>query len=163
MALHQSDSGTRVTRANLGDVTDTVTETDPILLVTEDLVQRREYPTGGSDKAADSADDYVTKAFRAGDRVRQSQLLDMMTPATVSGISPASGPAVGGTAVTISGTGLDDVTEVTIGGTAATSLTVVDPRTVTCTTPAGTAGARDVVVTDDDGAVTLTGGFTYTA
>jgi len=32
---------------------------------------------------------------------------------------------------------------------------------VSCRTPAGTAGARDVVVTDDSGPVTRTGGYTY--
>jgi xanthine/CO dehydrogenase XdhC/CoxF family maturation factor len=162
MSLHQKDSGTRVTAANLTDVTDVPTDDDPMLVVTEDLVQRREYPNGGtSDATAATADDYQTKAFRAGQRIRRSELLAMLTAATVTGVAPATGGTGGNTNVTITGTGLDGVTGVTFGGTAATAVTVVDPRTVTCTTPAHAAGAVAVVVTDDAGAVTRPNGFTY--
>jgi hypothetical protein len=79
---------------------------------------------------------------------------------TVTGISPASGAAAGGTAVTITGTGFQTGDSVTIGGVSATSIVRVSPTSITCVTPAGTEGARDVVIA---GAVTLTGGFTYTA
>lgn len=83
------------------------------------------------------------------------------TPATVTGIAPATGPVVGGTAVTITGTNFTGATGATIGGAALTGFTVTNDTTITGTTPAGTAGARDVVVTDDSGAATLAGGFTY--
>ena len=50
----------------------------------------------------------------------------------------------------------------TIGGTVATGVTFVDSTSITCNTPAGTAGAQDVVVTNPDTQTsTLTGGFTY--
>jgi hypothetical protein len=51
---------------------------------------------------------------------------------------------------------------VTIGGGAATGITVVNADSITATTPAGTAGAQDVVVTNPDTQFgTLVGGFTY--
>lgn len=82
-------------------------------------------------------------------------------PALVS-ISPAMGGVSGGTSVTLTGTDLDLVTSVTIGGTAATNLNIVDATTLTCDTPAGMLGAVDVVASDGTATSTLSGGFTYT-
>ena len=81
---------------------------------------------------------------------------------TVTAINPTSGPLAGGTAVTITGTNFTGATAVTIGGVAATGITVVNATTITATTPAGTAGAKDVVVTTPGGSGTGTGLFTYT-
>jgi|GEM_PF-1096396 len=85
---------------------------------------------------------------------------------TVAGVVPASGAAVGGTSVTISGTGFlangAGANVVTFGGAPATSVVVVDDGTITADTPAGSAGAVvDVVVSNANGAGTLAGGFTY--
>lgn len=83
----------------------------------------------------------------------------------VTSIAPNFGATTGGTAITITGTGFDDATAtVTVGGVAATAVNVVNATTITATTPAGTAGARDVVVTNPTtgpGTDTLVGGFTY--
>lgn len=65
--------------------------------------------------------------------------------------------AAGGEAITIKGTNLDGVTSVTFGGTAATSVVVVDTTTVTCVSPAKTAGAHALVIVDD-ATPTLSGG-----
>lgn len=82
----------------------------------------------------------------------------------VTGISPASGSTAGGTAVTISGSNFASGATVTVGGTAATGVTVVNASTITATTPAHTAGAVNVVVTNADGqSDALSNGFTYTA
>lgn len=82
----------------------------------------------------------------------------------ITDIDPDEGPEAGGTSVTITGTDFQTGATVTIGGNAATSVVVVDPTEITCTTPAGTAGAVDVVVTNPDtGTDTLVGGFTYLA
>ena len=51
---------------------------------------------------------------------------------------------------------------VTVGGIAATSV-VATATSITAKTPAGTAGAKDVVVTTAGGVVTKTGAFTYVA
>lgn len=79
----------------------------------------------------------------------------------ITSISPATGSTAGGTAVTITGTDFTGATGVTIGGAAATSVVVVSDTSITCVTPARTAGAKDVVVTTPAGSDTLTGGFTY--
>lgn len=80
-------------------------------------------------------------------------------------IVPNTGTDIGGTAVTITGAKFQTGATVTIGGAAATSIVVVSERTITCVTPAGTIGARDVVITNPDtdaGSVTAVGAFTYT-
>ncbi len=83
---------------------------------------------------------------------------------TVTLVTSNSGPAAGGTAVTVTGTGFLGVTGVTFGGVAATGIITVGPTSVTCTTPAHAAGAVNVVVTNGD---TQTGtgvsAFTYIA
>lgn len=82
--------------------------------------------------------------------------------ATVGTLSPTSGAAAGGTAVSVPGTGLSGATAVLFGGVPATAVTVVSDTEVTCATPAGSAGAVDVVVVTPAGAVVDSGGYTYT-
>jgi hypothetical protein len=83
---------------------------------------------------------------------------------TVTGISPASGTAAGGTAVTITGTGFQAGAAVSLGGTPATGVTVMSSTTITATTPAHATGTVSVIVTNSDSqSGTLTQGFTYTA
>lgn len=84
---------------------------------------------------------------------------------TVTVVNPGSGPEAGGTPITITGTGFQNndpgTNTVTIGGTAATGVSVVSDTSITCTTPAGTEGDVDVVVSNDNGTGTLVDGFTY--
>jgi len=83
---------------------------------------------------------------------------------TLTAVSPTSGPTAGGTTITLSGTGFVSGATVRVGGTAATNVAFVSATQLTARTPAGTAGARDVQVTNPNGqAATRTGGFTYTA
>jgi len=78
-------------------------------------------------------------------------------------ISPVSGPAAGGTSVTITGTGFVTGAAVTFGGTAATGVNVASATSITATTPAHAAGVVDVVVTNPDTQYgTIPAGFTYT-
>jgi hypothetical protein len=81
---------------------------------------------------------------------------------TLTAVSPTSGPTTGGTAITLTGTNFVAGASVTVGGAAATSVTVVSTTSITAFAPAGTAGARDVRVTTTAGSSTLTGAFTYT-
>ena len=81
-------------------------------------------------------------------------------PPTVTGLSPASGPAAGGTAVTISGTGLGHATGVRFGG-AAGAITADSASQIIVTSPAG-SGTVDVTVTTEAGAAGA-GRFTYEA
>lgn len=66
----------------------------------------------------------------------------------VTSITPNIGSTAGGTPVTITGTAFDPAATAAIGGNELTDLTVVDSTTITGVTPAGTVGAKDVVVTN---------------
>jgi alpha-tubulin suppressor-like RCC1 family protein len=70
---------------------------------------------------------------------------------TVTKVEPTSGPASGGTTVTITGTNLTGATAVKFGSTNATSFTVNSDSSITAVSPAGT-GAEDVTVTTPGGA-----------
>ncbi|MFF7234639.1 IPT/TIG domain-containing protein [Streptomyces sioyaensis] len=83
-------------------------------------------------------------------------------PPIVGAISPDSGPASGGTVATITGAGLSTTQSVTFDGAAA-AFSVVSDNTLSATTPPGTAGPVDVVVTTDGGSSTSVGGYTYVA
>jgi len=82
------------------------------------------------------------------------------TPAAIA-ISPTGGTTAGGDAVDITGTGFLSGCTATIGGNPCTSVVFVSSTHLTAVTPAGLAGARDVVVTNDVNLGTLAGGFTY--
>ncbi len=83
---------------------------------------------------------------------------------TVTSVAPASGPTPGGTGVTITGTNFVAGATVTLGGSAATGVTVASSTTITATTPAHAAGAVAVVVINLDAqSGTLPSGFTYVA
>jgi len=79
---------------------------------------------------------------------------------TVTAINPATGPAAGGTAVTITGTNFASGATVTFGTVAATSITVVNNTTITCNSPAGT-GTVAVTVSVSGQSGSLPSGFTY--
>jgi hypothetical protein len=82
--------------------------------------------------------------------------------ASVTGVAPATGPATGGTTVTVTGTGFTDATGVTFGGANGTGFSLDSPTSITVTTPAGTAGtAVDVIVLHPRGNATLPSGFSY--
>lgn len=91
---------------------------------------------------------------------------DLMPPTpTATAITPAMGPSAGGTAVTITGTNFKAGATVTIGGVAATQVTVVDATKITAMTAASTNfGQVDVTVDNKDGssAAILSKGFRYT-
>lgn len=69
---------------------------------------------------------------------------------TLSSCSPATGSTAGSTAVTLTGTGFLAGATVTFDGESATSVVVVNSTSITCTTPAGTVGTADIVVTNTD-------------
>lgn len=70
--------------------------------------------------------------------------------ATITSVSPASGPATGGTSVIITGTGFGGPTTVRFGSTA-TTFTLDSSTQITAVAPGGTIGAVQVTVTDDSG------------
>lgn len=137
--------------------TDVTPPADPVL-----RVNQRVYETFSISGESDHETGRRLK-FRVGQLVRRSQIDNLFADASVASVTPSSGVAAGGTAVTIKGDRLSGVEGVLFGGVAATGVEVVDDETVRCTTPAHAAGAVDVVVQDDAGDVTESLGFTYTA
>jgi IPT/TIG domain len=84
-------------------------------------------------------------------------------PSVIS-ISPNSGPATGGTGVSIVGTGFLSGATVQLGGVAASNVAVVSSSSITAVAAAHSAGTVDVVVTNTDTqSGTLSVGYTYTA
>jgi hypothetical protein len=80
---------------------------------------------------------------------------------TITGITPSSGPVGGGTTITITGTNLNGVTALTVGGNPC-PFSNNTATSVTCVTPGASGpGAASVVVMTGNGPVTLTDGFTY--
>jgi hypothetical protein len=87
-----------------------------------------------------------------------------LMPPTITSISPSAGALAGGKTITIRGTGFYPGATVTVGGSACTSPNISSDTVMTCVTPAGAAGAADVVLTNGDGqTVTKVSGFTYQA
>jgi hypothetical protein len=83
---------------------------------------------------------------------------------TVTSISPSSGRISGGTAVTITGTGLTGTTSVTFSGVNAQSFTVVNDTTITAVTPAVLqAFSASVVVTTPGGTASIPYQYSATA
>ncbi len=83
---------------------------------------------------------------------------------TVTALNPTSGTVNGGTPVTISGTGFLSGATVSLGGTAATGVTVVSSTSITAITPAHPAGAVTVMVTNSDSqSGMLANSYTYTS
>jgi hypothetical protein len=83
------------------------------------------------------------------------------TPAVVS-LAQASGPAAGGTSVTITGANFVSGDTVMFGSTAAVSVQFVNATTLVAVTPAEAAGAVTVEVIAPGGELgSLAGGFTY--
>jgi hypothetical protein len=82
----------------------------------------------------------------------------------VSGISPSSGPAKGGTVVAITGTALANATAADFGKVAGTNVIVNSATSVTVTAPAG-KGTVDIVVVTAGGksATSSADQFTHTA
>jgi hypothetical protein len=114
--------------------------------------------------AAGSANTY-TLHFTATNTVSSAaQTFTLSVAPAVTGLSPTSGTASGGTSVTITGAGFTGATAVDFGTTAATSFTVGNGTTITAVSPAGTAGVVDVTVTTPGGksATSTADKFTYT-
>jgi hypothetical protein len=80
---------------------------------------------------------------------------------SLTALTPNQGNIAGGTVVTLTGTGFAAGAGVTIDGVAATGCSVASLTSMSCTTPAGTAGAKDVVVSLRGSTVTRTAAFAY--
>jgi hypothetical protein len=95
-----------------------------------------------------------------------SHCLQRYAPAApaITKLVPKTGPASGGTTVTISGTGLTGATAVKFGTVKASSFTVNSATSITAKAPASTPGTVDVTVTTPVGtsAITLKDHYKFT-
>lgn len=83
---------------------------------------------------------------------------------TVSATSPTEGPIAGGQTITLTGTNFQTPMTVTIGGVSCLGVSVTTATSLTCSTPAHTPGAKDIIVTDQySQSATITAGYNYKA
>ena len=102
----------------------------------------------GSSAAAATAFTYRASAAAAG--------------LTLTSVSPASGAAVGGNIVTLSGTGFSGGAQVLFGSIPGTDVSSPGPSLLTVRVPANGAGPSAITVVNSDGSsVTLGNGYTY--
>jgi hypothetical protein len=86
----------------------------------------------------------------------------VLMPPYISSVTPATGLAAGGTALTLIGSGFTLATSVTVGGVAGTAFVLVNDTKITVTTAAHATGVVPVVVVRSAGGnITLPNGFTY--
>ncbi|MBI1922740.1 IPT/TIG domain-containing protein [Candidatus Poribacteria bacterium] len=86
----------------------------------------------------------------------------ILLPPAITKLNPTNGPVTGGTLITITGDNFQKGVTVRVGAKDAVDVTFVSAAELTAKTPAGDAGATDVVVTNPDGqSITFKGGFTY--
>lgn len=116
-------------------------------------------PQGGANTALDTAQITLTG---------QGELAEIAHPdtgsavPTLSSVSPNAGlDTAGGDLLIIRGNGFTGTTGVTVGGAAATNVTVVSDGQIACNAPAHAAGAATVVVTNAAGASTVNVDVTY--
>ncbi|MFG2533013.1 Ig-like domain repeat protein [Streptomyces sp. NPDC048516] len=102
---------------------------------------------------------YVTTVGGVSNR----QLYTYVAAPSVSGVSPSTGPIAGGTTLVVTGTGLSQVTAVTVGGLPAVSFRAYSDTLLLVVTPPGTPGPADLVITTPGGSVTVSGAFGYQA
>jgi hypothetical protein len=88
---------------------------------------------------------------------------DPPTTPLITQVSPLTGPAAGGTAVTINGANLRSECTIRFGGVPATNVSFVSASSMTATTPEHAAGAVDVSLACGIDSFNFAKGFTYLA
>ncbi|HEV7530002.1 MAG TPA: S8 family serine peptidase [Solirubrobacteraceae bacterium] len=102
----------------------------------------------------------LASKVRTGGRLNVAKAM----PGAITGVTPNSGPAAGGTSVMITGANLSRATAVKFGSNNAATFKINSPTSITATSPAG-AGTVDVTVTTSGGTSATGAGdhFTYIA
>jgi DNA-binding beta-propeller fold protein YncE len=118
--------------------------------------------TAVSPAGTGTVDVTVSTGFGGTSATSPADLFSYIPAPTVTKVEPTSGPAVGGTSLTITGTNLAGATSVKFGSTAASSFTVNSETSITAFNPPGT-GTIDVTVTTPSGtsATSEADRFTY--
>ena len=82
-------------------------------------------------------------------------------PPGITQVTPLQGSTLGGTVISITGSGLSGVTAVSIGGAPCTAVTVLSPTLVRATTPPGVVGQAAISVMAPSGTTLAPVPFTY--
>jgi hypothetical protein len=153
-----TESGTRLSKTAAQAKTTATPAAAAQVTLTEPIYEDFDYGVVGASPVAGVG---LRLRYRAGQSITQGELDSLFVAATQTAVAPTGGAAAGGTPVTVTGTNFTGGSTVTVGGVAATVVKVVSPTSITCTTPAGTAGAKAVVVTTSEGVATGTVNFTF--
>ncbi|MBR0848152.1 IPT/TIG domain-containing protein [Bradyrhizobium diazoefficiens] len=116
--------------------------------------------TATAPAGAGTVDVTVTTAGGASATSAADQFTYPLPPA-ISAISPTSGPAAGGTTVSIFGTDFTGATAVSFGSTAAASFTIISPTVIAAVSPPGT-GTVPINVTTAAGVSGPSAGSSFT-
>ena len=114
--------------------------------------------------ASDSTGSKLAAANQTGDPTTTGiwTSVGMSAAPTIASLSPITGPASGGTNVTITGTGFVAGAYVKVGVGACTNVVVVSSTTLTCTTAPGLPANSDALVQNVDTQYAVSyGAFTY--
>lgn len=152
-----NSGGTPIVKAPGTGVIEPVAVTDPIVKV-KVPVYRDTVPDGTHYPAQRRQ-----LAYNVGDEIPLSKWNANFPAPEIDSVTPASGSDDGGTVIMIYGRNYTAGATVAVDGNAATAVTVLTPEAIRATTPAGTAGAKNVTVTTTGGTATKTGGHTYVA
>ncbi len=82
-------------------------------------------------------------------------------PPGITQVTPLQGSTLGGTVISITGTGLSTTSSVRVGGVACTNVNVLTPTLVQATTPAGAVGQASISVTTAAGTTLASTPFNY--
>ncbi len=107
-----------------------------------------------------SAQDTTRARLQARPVPRDARLQPRGIAPTITGVKPVGVRTAGGTTVTVDGSGFATGATVTVGGAAVLGITIVSPTQLRVTTPAGSAGAKDLTVTTTGGSATCAGCLT---
>lgn len=150
--------GTTITITGTNFVNDSVVTVDGVACTTQTVVSATSITcvTPGPNAGA------VAVVVTNPDAATDSGTFTYQAAPTVTSVTANNGPYTGGTTVVIAGTGFVTGATVDFGTNACTSVTVDNANQITCDTPAGTAGAVAVTVTNADGqSGSAAGAFTY--
>jgi hypothetical protein len=106
---------------------------------------------------------YEVPAFALSAGVNSVQFTNTYTLPSITTVSPTSGPAGGGSTVTLTGVGFTGATAVMFGSTAASSFITNSATSITAVSPEEAAGKVSIRVTTPAGTTSATGGkYTFT-
>jgi len=97
----------------------------------------------------------------SGETLVRADAFEYLASVDIVSVTPAVGPAVGGTTVSVVGGGFDSTTTVQIGGVSASDVRVASSTRLTAVTPAGIPGVADVEVANRVSTDILSAAFTY--